>query len=122
MESEGEPPNELPIDRKAPRFPVEFEAVIRKQGGGRLTVLVYDLSTHGFRIAPHADLPVGSLIWIKVPGLESLAARVAWGDYEWAGCEFTTPLHPAVLDRLVQAQRYAPSRCPLRVDPASARP
>ena len=105
MTPEGEPPDVAPTERKAPRFPVEFEALIRKQGGGRFNVVVYDLSTHGFKIAPHADLPVGSLIWIRVPGLESLAARVAWGDYEWAGCEFETPLHPAVLDRLVQTER-----------------
>ena len=105
MKPEGESPDDVPIDRKAPRFPVEFEALIRKRGGGRFTVIVYDLSTHGFKIAPHADLPVGSLIWIKVPGLESLAARVAWGDYEWAGCEFLAPLHPAVLDRLVHSDR-----------------
>ena len=90
-------------DRKAERYPVSFQAVMRRPGGAKLTVDVLDLSTHGFRAEAHADIPVGSIIWLKVPGLESLPARVAWTNYEWTGAEFEHPLHPAVLARYVAA-------------------
>lgn len=97
-----------PKEREAPRYPVQIEASIRKPGGVRFKVQVRDLSTHGFKIAAGADVRVGSTVWLSVPGLESLEAQVAWSDYDWAGCRFSRPLHPAVLDRFVAGAASAP--------------
>lgn len=101
MTFEPDSPGDGPKEREAQRHPVRIEASIRKAGGVRFKVEVRDLSTHGFKIAAGADVRVGSTVWLSVPGLETLEATVAWSDYDWAGCRFARPLHPAVLERYV---------------------
>jgi hypothetical protein len=41
-------------------------------------------------------------IWLRLPGLESLHARVVWQRGHLVGGEFVRPLHPAVLDMIVR--------------------
>jgi hypothetical protein len=61
-----------------------------------------DLSVAGFRAATHLELEAGIDIWLKLPGLESLHARVVWMRGHLLGGEFIRPLHPAVLDMIVR--------------------
>jgi hypothetical protein len=89
--------------RRAARREVVLGAGLRQRGAHAVTIQILDLSTHGFRAATHLDLLPGSDVWLKMPGLESMHARVAWMQGHLMGCEFVRPLHPAVLDMVVRA-------------------
>ena len=88
--------------RGAERKDVVVGAGLRQRGAHAITVQVMDLSVTGFRAATHLTRAGGSDIWLKLPGLESLHARVVWQRGHMIGCEFVRPLHPAVLDMLVR--------------------
>jgi hypothetical protein len=45
------------------------------------------------------------LLWIVLPGLEGWPARIVGNDGYRFTCEFTQPLHPAVLERILTAAR-----------------
>ena len=60
-------------------------------------ILVTDLSIGGCGIELDIELEPGSRVWVKLPGLENLPARVAWADGARAGLSFDNPLHPAVV-------------------------
>jgi hypothetical protein len=92
--------------RRASRTDVVLGAGLRQRGAHAVTIQILDLSTHGFRAATHLDLMEGSDVWLKMPGLESMHARVAWMKGHLMGCEFVRPLHPAVLDMVVRAARH----------------
>lgn len=88
--------------RRAERAGVAVGAGLRQRGAHAVTVQVLDLSTTGFRAATHLQLLEGSDVWLKMPGLESLHARVVWMRGHLLGCEFVRPLHPAVMAMLVK--------------------
>jgi hypothetical protein len=87
--------------RQAERTHVEMGAGLRQRGASGVTVRILDLSTHGFRASTHLDLQIGSDVWLKLPGLEALHAKVAWANAHFVGCKFERPLHPAVLQMVV---------------------
>lgn len=87
--------------RNSERKRVEIGAGLRQRGASGVSVQILDLSTHGFRASTHLDLQKGADVWLKLPGLEALHARVAWMDGYLVGCEFLRPLHPAVLQMMV---------------------
>lgn len=88
--------------RKADRVSVELDAGLRQRGASAVSVHILDLSTHGFRINTHLELAVGTDVWLRLPGLEPSLARVMWIEGCLAGCAFERPLHPAVLELVVQ--------------------
>lgn len=91
-----------PKSRRAERVPLTISAGLRQRGAATVTVRILDLSTHGFRIDTHLNMQIGTQIWLRLPGLESVPAHVAWVRGHSAGCAFDRPLHPAVLDMLVK--------------------
>lgn len=88
--------------RQAQRCGCEIDAGLRRRGASGVSVQIIDLSTHGFRASTHLDLDRGTEVWLRLPGLEGLHARVAWIDGPLIGCEFVRPLHPAVLEMMVK--------------------
>ena len=64
-------------------------------------VAVTDLSTGGCGIEVSFELEQGARVWLRMPGLENLPARVAWAEGNRAGLAFDHPLHPAVVQHLV---------------------
>jgi hypothetical protein len=48
-------------------------------------------------VAGHCE--VGARVWLKLPGLESWSARIAWTQDKRAGLSFDRPLHQAVVER-----------------------
>jgi PilZ domain-containing protein len=90
-----------PRERKSKRTGVRMWAGYR-EGSGRGTVAIIDMSPTGAKIESHLTLYPNSLIWLKLPGLEAWQARIAWVNKHEAGCEFVRPLHPAVFDRVVE--------------------
>jgi hypothetical protein len=80
-------------------------SVAYREGAGRGTVNVVDLSPSGVKIESHLTLYAGDFIWLKLPGLEPWRTRVVWVNRHEAGCEFEHPLHPAVFDRVVASAK-----------------
>lgn len=91
--------------RRAERAEVTMGAGFRQSGTKKIGVTLLDISINGFRIEIFGALPVDSRVWLTLPGLESICARVAWRRGDEAGCEFATPLHPAVLDRAIASAK-----------------
>jgi hypothetical protein len=91
--------------RKAERAEIAVGAGLRQRGAHAVTVQVLDLSVTGFRAATHLELESGSDVWLKLPGLETLHARVVWMRGHLLGCEFVRALHPAVLQMIVRNTR-----------------
>jgi hypothetical protein len=91
--------------RKSERVEVEFGAGLRQRGASGVSVQVVDLSTEGFRIATHLQLEEGTEVWLRLPSLEPYPAKVVWSRGHYVGCTFIRPLHPAVLETIVQRSR-----------------
>ena len=66
-------------------------------------IVVVDLSAGGCGIEIGIHVDVDTLVWLKLPGLESWPCRVAWSRDGRAGLTFDHPLHPAVVERFVAA-------------------
>lgn len=89
-------------ERKSSRLPVDMSAGLRQRGASGVSVQVVDLSAHGFRVASHLELPIGTDVWLRLPGLEPYHATVAWQEGHYIGCAFERPLHAAVVDMIVR--------------------
>lgn len=76
---------------------------MRRQGESKFDANVADLSESGFRVTSHYAIPTGAQVWLTLPGLAAVPAIVAWSSGHSLGCRFDTPLHPAVLDRVIAA-------------------
>ena len=72
--------------------------------GKRCKVSILDLSQHGMKIRAVHKLSLGDEFWIKLPGLAPLSAHVTWARDFVIGCEFTTALHPAMFDAILQGK------------------
>lgn len=101
------PPPPPPTPRRALRKPVRIQATLRRQGESKFNANVADLSESGFRVESHYLIPVGAQVWLTLPGLAAIPATVAWSSGHSLGCRFDTPLHPAVLDRVIAAAKVA---------------
>lgn len=94
-----------PGKREGERVEVHVEVEFRKAGYHKSTMDLQDLSRSGCKVELVERVLPGETVWIKLPGLDSISARVAWSRDWVAGLEFSSPLHPAVFDMLVARLR-----------------
>lgn len=87
------------------RRAVRLDARVRDRNAARFAIRVVDLSRTGLRAETASTIRPGSLIWITLPGLQSLEAEVAWQRGEHIGAAFRQPLHPAVFEHIVELGR-----------------
>lgn len=91
--------------RRAERVPLRAEIEFRRAGEHRWQVNILDISPQGCRVELPVRVTVDDVVWIQLPGLESIQGKICWVD-EWiAGVEFTQPLYPAVFDMVEQRMR-----------------
>ncbi|WP_294289530.1 PilZ domain-containing protein [uncultured Sphingomonas sp.] len=88
--------------RATTRRSVGVEAKARDRNGSRYKVRVIDLSRTGFKAECVHTLRAGTMIWLSLPGLQSLEAEVAWQRGEFIGAAFHQPLHQAVFDHVTR--------------------
>jgi hypothetical protein len=88
--------------RNAERVPVQATPSLRRSGYNKIAVNLLDLSTSGFKIETFGGIPVGVPVWITLPGLSALEAKVVWSRWDQVGAEFINPLHSAILDAVVR--------------------
>ncbi len=88
--------------RGAIRADVNIGALIRQHGNSFYKVRLIDISETGFRIINPVTLLIGTKVYLKIPGLESLEAEVRWFKTPEYGCEFEKPLYPPVFEHIVK--------------------
>lgn len=86
----------------APRGPV-ISATYRR-GVLRAKASLSELTCRSARIDSMETLKPGMLVWITLPGIEARPAVVDWTSGFTAGLRFEAPLHPAVLDAIVDGR------------------
>jgi hypothetical protein len=91
--------------RKAERVPLQADIDFRRAGEHRWRVNIHDISPQGCRVEVPVRVKPDDTIWISLPGLEAIQAKVCWVK-EWvAGVEFERPLHRAVFEMVEQRMR-----------------
>ena len=98
----------LPVSRQSQRTSLPAELELRQSGRKKHQITVRDCSPQGCCLNLVDRLNLDDVVWIKMPGLESLEAYVCWTQDFVAGVEFAKPLHPAVFDMLLK--RFPPAK------------
>ena len=106
LDFEPAPPR-AQVERGAERLPVSAEVGLRSMGRNSFRVRVFDLSSDGCKVELVERPAAGDTVSVKFDGLDVLEATVAWVEGHSAGLAFRNPVHPAVLDLLLQ--RLGPS-------------
>lgn len=75
-----------------------------RRGVLRAKVTLSDLTCLSARIDSMETLKPGMTVWITLPGLEARQASVDWTSGFTAGLRFEAPLHPAILDALLEGR------------------
>ena len=86
--------------RRSPRAPVSLDARIGRGGLDRALCRVTDLSIHGAGIQTYSELRLGTMIWLSLPRIGHVAAKVVWASDFEAGVEFQDPLSPEAFQTL----------------------
>lgn len=69
-------------------------------GLARALCRVLDISIHGAKLQTYTALRRGSDIWLRLPQVGEVTARVVWATDFAAGCQFQTPLAPEAFEIL----------------------
>lgn len=88
--------------RKSRRDLVSIRADILVSLGPRFKVSVIDLSRTGFRMETGNIIVADTKVYLTMPTMQSLQARVAWQDAVYYGCEFSQPLHESIFDHIAK--------------------
>ena len=93
-------PAEIDNRRRSVRAPVSLDAQIGK--AGRTLCKVVDLSLHGVRLQTYSALERGTSIWLTLPVVGQVVAKVMWADDFAAGCQLAEPLRQAEFDAIIR--------------------
>lgn len=96
----GEPAPTAPEPGTEAGVQLNLPARVR-EGTRRWSIDVAAITTRSVTFDSFAALGLGSLLWIVLPGLEGWPARIVTVEGYRYICEFTQPLHPAVLERIL---------------------
>ena len=94
--------------REAGTVQLNLPARVR-EGTRRWSIDVSTLTARTVEFDCFAALRLGTLLWIVLPGLEGWPARIVAIDGYRFTCEFTQPLHPAVLERILATANALPN-------------
>ena len=89
---------DLSNGRRQERHALKGDVRLRQRGENRYPASIRDVSTGGCRVELTKTVAIGDMMWIGLPGLETIQATVRWTDGWVAGVQFETPLHPSVLE------------------------
>lgn len=88
-------------DRSAPRIKLNIPASMRPSGSPGFSVIVKDLSLSGVACEALTGMRAGTRVWLTLPGLAALQAKIVWNDGTMVGCEFDSLLNPAVHENIL---------------------
>lgn len=89
--------------RRLGRAALQLEVSVRERSRTAMTARLIDLTSFGAQLDGVLVVQPDAQLWVRLPGLGSLAVRIAWCRDGQAGVEFETPLHPAVAARFLPA-------------------
>lgn len=92
-------------DRSAPRTKVSIPAALRPSGSKGFQTVVNDLSLSGFSASSINRVHPGTIVWLTLPGLESMQAQVVWWENRMVGCAFQQLLSPIIHDNILTRWR-----------------
>lgn len=96
-----------PTPRDAERMSAGFSARMKRFGRNCYAVPVPDVSVSGCKVE-FADRPhVGETVFIRFDGLDSIEATVRWVGDRDCGLDFVCPIHPAILELMLQRHHKA---------------
>jgi len=72
--------------RKQTRVSWQIKAALRLSTSKPIQIALNDISVSGFRAEWPNTLHHGDPLWLRLPGLAPLEARVVWSDQKWIGC------------------------------------
>ena len=78
--------------KRAPRVDTNFEASLTDSDGGKIPVLVTDISREGCRLEADGSLKIGEQIQIEVPKYGTFPAQIRWAVGNEAGAVFLEPI------------------------------
>lgn len=90
--------------RRHGRAALNTQVFVRERSRSAMAAQLADLNSFGCRVEGMILVQSGAQVWIRLPGLEGIAVRVAWSEGTCFGLEFETPLHPAVTARFMPAE------------------
>lgn len=95
---------------------------IRHAGGEWIRAQLKDLSETGCRLTRAGNPATGGSLWLRLGGLDPIAARVRWTAADAFGCEFLLPLPEAARDELrrLRDKRGGAIDWPVAPNPANA--
>lgn len=88
-------------DRSAPRVRLSIPATMRPSGSPGFAVVVRDLSLSGVACEALTGMAAGTRVWLTLPGLAAIQAKIVWNDGTIVGCEFDTLLNLAVMENIL---------------------
>lgn len=90
------------VPREADRLTTRLSVLVRRPGRRGQWIDGHDISPLGCRLE-FVDPPRrNDRLWVQLPGLETIEARVRWVDGGQVGTLFEHPIHPAVYDLLLE--------------------
>ena len=78
--------------KRAPRVDTNFEASLTDSDGGKIPVVVTDLSREGCRLEADGSLTIGEHIQLEVPKYGTFPAQIRWAMGNEAGAVFLEPI------------------------------
>ena len=78
--------------KRAPRVDTHFKASLTDSDGGKIPVVVTDLSREGCRLEADGSLTIGEHIHIEVPKYGTFPAQIRWAVGNEAGAVFLEPI------------------------------
>lgn len=78
--------------KRAPRVDTNFKASLTDSDGGKIPVVVTDLSREGCRLEADSSLTIGEHVHIEVPKYGTSPAQIRWAVGKEAGAVFLEPI------------------------------
>lgn len=86
--------------RRSDRRAFDAEVGIRRHRSPRMMAGLHNMSRLGCQLDLPERVALDEQVWVAIPGLAPLAARVSWLEGWKAGLLFDQPMHPAVFDHV----------------------
>ena len=102
MRHENFPNDSRPLRGFAQRAQLSILCEVRQGMRPWKMARLIDLSETGFKLAWLPDYNPGQPLKIRIPGIETLTAKICWHEGKQIGCAFASPLHVAVFEHLVR--------------------
>lgn len=78
--------------KRAPRVDTHFQTSLTDSDGGKMPVVVTDISREGCRLETDGSLKIGEQVELEVPKYGTYSAQIRWAMGNQAGAVFLEPV------------------------------